>query len=217
MLKRDIDQLNIVRLSGRNILPYVNEIACLRKEFYKEYPYLYNTTMDFEIKDITHYASYPESTAIIVFDKDVVVGASTGIPMIYEEDVIQQSFMANNISPDTVFYLADSILRPEYRGLGLYRSFFSHREKVAESLDLRYCSFCCVKRASDDHKRPPKYTPLDSIWQHFDYSKHAGLDIVYAWEETDGKKHNNILSFWLKQTLSPNCFSISNNKKPRRN
>jgi hypothetical protein len=47
-----------------------------------------------------------------------------------ETDDVQAPFIQNGFDLNEIFYFGESILKPEYRGLGLGHLFFDEREKV---------------------------------------------------------------------------------------
>ena len=64
---------------------------------------------------------------VLVLDGDTVVGATTGLPMDAETPEFQKPFVENGFDPAKIFYCAESVLLPEYRGRGIYPKFFAER------------------------------------------------------------------------------------------
>lgn len=65
---------------------------------------------------------------VVVRDGNRIVGASSALPLIAETSEVQQPFLEHGFDPKTVFYLAQSVLLPAYRGHGLGHRFFEARE-----------------------------------------------------------------------------------------
>ena len=129
-----------------------------------------------------------------------VVGASTAIPMQFEEAGFQQPFVEQGYDPARIFYCAESVLRPDFRGQGLGVRFFAEREAHASEVgDFDYYCFCSVVRPQDHPLRPAGYQPLDTFWQKRGYSKHPELAASYSWKDIDEPASTSKrLEFWLK-------------------
>ncbi|MGZ8223216.1 MAG: GNAT family N-acetyltransferase, partial [Methylobacter sp.] len=85
--------IRIERCSGPALEQYIPELARLRIEVFRDFPYLYDGNIDYEKKYLQTYIDCPESVIVIAFDGDRVVGASTAIPMKYETDELKKPFI----------------------------------------------------------------------------------------------------------------------------
>lgn len=192
-------ELKIVALKGKDIVPYIKDLARLRIEIFKEYPYLYVGDFAYETKYLKTYTDCAESTVIFVFDHDKVVGASTCMPLEFEVDEFKKPFLDHNIKVRDVFFLGESVLLPEYRGRKIYRHFFQGRESAARNHGCKIATFYAVERASDDPRRPKDYQSLDEVWQYFGYQKHPELSAYFKWKEIgEEEESEKKVTFWLK-------------------
>ncbi len=179
---------------------HLEALAALRIEVFREFPYLYDGSLEYEKNYLKTYVNSPDSIAVLVFDGDQMVGASTGLPIADETDEFKTPFLQNGYSPDHIFYCGESILKQKYRGRGIYASFMKERENHAKQIG-RFDSicFCGVVRPDNHPLRPDNYRPLDPIWTKFGYQKHPELTTCYHWkdlnEETESAKK---MIFWLK-------------------
>ncbi len=195
-----MSEITIKHLSGPELEPWVSDLARLRITVFREFPYLYDGTTEYEEKYLQTYLKSPESIIILALDGDHVVGASTGLPMKDETEEFQKPFVDHGYDPARVFYCAESVLLKEYRGKGIYKSFFTGREGHARKLGrFDWCSFCCVQRPTDHPLRPVDYVPLDAVWSKFGYVKHPELRTSYDWKDVD-QPHETAheMMFWLK-------------------
>lgn len=192
--------LKVLRVKGTEILPYIPELARLRIEVFKEYPYLYAGGLDYELKYLKAYTDSSESVVVLVFDDDRVVGASTAIPLKFEMQAFQKPFLDLNMDINDIFYFGESVLNKDYRGQGIYRRFFDERELAAKEYGCHTFTFCAVERSLDDPKKPQGYKPLDEIWQHFGYQKNLKISTYFDWPEV-GEQHESShrMVFWMKQ------------------
>ena len=192
--------IRIERCSGAALELYVPELARLRIEVFRDFPYLYDGDYDYEKKYLQTYIDTPESVIVLAFDGDKVVGASTAIPMQYETDQLKKPFLEQGYNLAEVFYCSESVLNKDYRGLGLGVQFFEQREAHAEDLGgFKVITFCCVERPIDHPRRPANYVPLDLFWNKRGYVKHPELKTTYSWKDLDEAEETpKPMTFWLK-------------------
>jgi len=192
--------LSVRRFSGGALNDYLDDIARLRIEVFRDFPYLYDGTMDYERKYLQTYVCCPQAVVVVVFAGEDVVGASTAIPLLFEEDNFRQPFISAGFDPAEVFYCAESVLHKDYRGRGLGVRFFEEREAHASEVGgFRHYAFCSVVRPPNHPLRPHGYEPLDNFWLKRGYEKHPGLTAHYVWKDIDEVVDTSkTLEFWLK-------------------
>ena len=192
--------LTIQRFTGAALNDHLEDVARLRIEVFRDFPYLYDGTMDYERKYLQTYVRCPQAVVVVAFADGEVVGASTAIPLQFEEANFRKPFTDNGYDPAEVFYCAESVLRQDYRGKGLGVRCFEEREAHARSLgDFRYYAFCSVVRPPEHPLRPAGYQPLDRFWQQRGYQKHPELRASYSWKDIDQPHETSKqLEFWLK-------------------
>ena len=193
-------EISIKHLSGREIEPWIRDLARLRITVFRDFPYLYDGTIEYEEHYLQTYLETPDSIAVLALDGDKVIGASTGLPMADETPEFQEPFISLGYDPAKVFYCAESVLLKEYRGRGVYKHFFTGREGHARQLNrFDWCCFCGVWRPADHPLRPADYAPLDAVWTKFGYLKHPELRTTYSWKDVDqAEETNHEMVFWLK-------------------
>jgi len=187
-------------LYGKELKPHLEDLATLRIEIFLEFPYLYDGSIEYERKYLKTYVDSPESIAILVFDGDQMVGASTGLPMGDETDEFKAPFLRQRYQPERIFYCGESILKKRYRGRGIYSTFMNEREDHARRLKrFETICFCGVVRPDDHPLRPVDYQPLDPVWAKFGYQKHPELTTHYHWKDLNEKSESaKKMVFWLK-------------------
>lgn len=192
--------LSITTVRGPEVQPYLADLARLRIEVFREYPYLYDGDAAYEERYLTTYASSPESLFVLARDRERIIGASTGVPMAHEEASFKQPFAGAGHDPERIFYLGESVLSGAYRGRGVGVRFFEEREAFARSLGrFDAAVFCAVERPADDPRRPADYQPLDAFWRRRGYEK-TGLRTAYAWKEIGEQADSpKPMVFWMKR------------------
>ncbi|HWO99466.1 MAG TPA: GNAT family N-acetyltransferase [Methylococcus sp.] len=200
------ETITVESLSGKAIEDCIPDLARLRIEVFRDFPYLYEGNLEYEEKYLRTYIESPESIVVLARDGERVIGASTGLPLEHETEEFQKPFREHGYDPSRIFYCAESVLLKEYRGRGIYKKFFEGRESHALRLGrFDYCTFCCVQRPADHPLRPSDYVPLDAVWTRFGYVKHPELVAYYAWKDV-GEPDETLkpMVFWIKSLREEN-------------
>ena len=194
------DEVTLERIQGRDILPYIDALASLRISVFREYPYLYDGSLDYEKEYLAVYARSTRATIILARKGERIMGASTAIPLEDENDYVQEPFVNAGIDLHKVFYFGESVLDRAHRGLGIGYRFFVEREWTALELpEIDTTSFCAVIRPPDHPRKPAPYTSLDTFWLKRGYRKAAHLQSRFSWKEIDEETESpKPMQYWLK-------------------
>ncbi len=179
------DTLTTKVVTGHDLARWLEAVAELRIRVFRDFPYLYDGSLEYERAYLNTYVKTDTALCVLALDGDQVVGASTGLAMADETEEFREPLATAGVSVDDVFYCAESVLLPEYRGKGLYRAFFDEREAWARHLGLSQSMFCAVQRPEDHPLRPVDYQPLDSIWARFGYRPLPDIQAKYPWKDID--------------------------------
>lgn len=191
--------MEIIEVHGPELAPYIDGLGQLRIAVFREYPYLYDGSLEYEREYLRTYLDSPRSLVALVLDEGQVVGATTCMPMAEEGPEFQEAFTKAGYDLSTICYFGESILLPEYRGRGLGKEFFTRREAHAQKLGSTITTFCAVDRPADHPRRPADYVPLDGLWTKQGYTKHPELQATFVWKEIgEAAESPKTLTFWLK-------------------
>ncbi len=185
---------------GSELAPHLDALGELRIRVFRDYPYLYEGSLDYERGYLNTYLNTPDSLVVLAFDGDAVVGATTCLPLRDEGPEFQAAFLTTAFDLNEVCYFGESILLPPYRGQGVGREFFTRREAHAQTLGgMRWTAFCAVDRPADHPQRPATYQPLDGLWSKMGYTRHPELQATFEWKEIgEPVESPKTLTFWLK-------------------
>jgi GNAT superfamily N-acetyltransferase len=194
------EALTLTNVHGAELEPWLDGLGELRIAVFREYPYLYDGTLEYERDYLRTYAGCPDSLVVILADEDKrEVGATTCLPLRAEGPEFQDAFIKAGYDVNEVCYFGESILLPHLRGRGYGKEFFKRREAHVQRLGLKYSAFCAVDRSDNHPLRPAGYRPLDEFWISKGYAKHPGMKATFVWkeigEETESPK---ALTFWIK-------------------
>lgn len=191
--------IRIERLTGAALEAALDDLAQLRITVFRAFPYLYDGDAAYERRYLQTYRDSPDAILVGAFDGARLVGAATGAPMEQHADEFAAAFDGQGIALHDIFYCAESVLLPEYRGQGVGHGFFDAREDHASSLGRRYCAFCAVLRPADHPLRPEGYSPLDGFWRKRGYEKLQGAKTTYRWKDIDhAEDSDHQLQVWLR-------------------
>jgi GNAT superfamily N-acetyltransferase len=192
--------VTLQRLVGNELLPHLPDIARLRIAVFREYPYLYDGDEAYEHAYLRALAQSPASVCAVVLDHGQVVGASTGLPLAEADPLFAAPFVAGGYDIARIFYLAESVLLPDYRGRGWGRRFFVEREAHARALNtFDTAAFCAVERPATHPQRPANYQPLDAFWQRCGYQRSPELHTSYHWKDLgEADETSKTMVFWVK-------------------
>lgn len=159
-----VPSLTFVCKTGAQFAEVFTELARLRIQVFRAFPYLYAGSFDYEKAYLQTYANASRSFLFAVYDGSQMVGATTGIPLTDETDAVKKPFRDSGYDLSSIYYFGESILLPAYRGQGLGHRFFTEREAYATGFgEYKHTCFCAVSRPDDHPLRPAHYQPLDAF------------------------------------------------------
>lgn len=185
--------------SGAEVAPFIPELARLRMAVFREWPYLYEGSLEYEEHYLAKFLEWPESTLVVVRDGERVVGASTALPLAQAEAEFQEPFVQAGLNPAEWYYFGESVLEAAYRGQGLGVAFFRHREARALQFGYRQVTFCAVERPANHPLKPANYEPLDAFWQRRGFSRRPDLVSQFSWQDLgQPQASTKPMVFWVK-------------------
>lgn len=194
-----MSRVRVRPLTGRALQTVTEDLARLRIDVFRDWPYLYDGDLDYERSYVQHYADSPEAIIVGAFDGDWLVGAATATPLRDHASEFGDGLTNSKISMDRTFYCGESVLLPRYRGQGLGHVFFDQREEHARAKGYGFMCFCAVLRPPDHPLRPDDYHPLDPFWERRGYARVQGAVAQFAWKDVDKVRETaKSLQFWMR-------------------
>ena len=191
--------IRVERLSGRDLAAALEAVARLRIEVFRDWPYLYDGDAAYERGYLQTYRDSADAILVGAFDGDRLVGASTGTPMEDHAEDFAAAFDGQGYDLKDIFYCAESVLLPQYRGRGIGHAFFEAREAHAREMGRRHSAFCAVVRPADHPLKPRDYAPLDPFWRKRGYAPLEGAVAWFRWKDIDRPSEtDHPLQFWCR-------------------
>lgn len=206
-LKNNLISLKL--LSGQQILPFISDIGQLILEVYKEWPYLYEGTLEEQYDYVqTRYINMPNSLVCTAFDQEKLVGLAMGVPLCEAPTHYLTPFTSNQecleLPLKNIFYWGELIVRSEYRQREIAQQMCDLvLKEILDNSDYKAIAFCTVERSDDFHLNNCKtndYFSLDSKWEELGFKKHEDLSFNAVWrlvQESHESQHHMV--YWVKK------------------
>lgn len=195
-----MNRFQITTHSGEAARRFANDIVRLRIAVFREFPYLYDGSLDYEMNYLERYFISANSLIVLAQFGSDIVGVSTGIPLAEADDDFRKPVEAAGIDVNEVFYFGESVLLPEFRGHGLGHKFFAERENHAVKLGFPRSGFFSVIRPNNHPLKPLGYHSHDIFWQKHGYTRDEAIISHFSWQQV-GDSHETLheLVFWHRQ------------------
>lgn len=194
-------QFHFEQLKGVEAKKYFTQLAELRMSVFRDYPYLYDGSLEYEQEYLQTYFSTSDSLITVCFANNKIIGMTTNILMRDEEDAFRRPFEDAGYDTDKMSYLGEILLEKPYRGLGLGRTFMQYAQEYALSFShISHASLCVVLRPEGHPRCPPEYKNLDGFWQKNGYQIQPDIVTYYRWKDVDREEETiKIMQYWIKQ------------------
>ena len=193
-----MSHVEIRPVTGFAVEPWLDELAELRIQVFRDFPYLYEGNRDYERRYLDRYAQSDRSVFVLALEFNRLVGAATALPLLEADEEFQAPFRQLGAELGSVFYFGESVLLQPYRGEGVGHRFFDLREQYAADFGFLHTAFCAVKRPHDHPLRPENYRPLDDFWRGRGYFPQNQLVAHFDWTDVgEAAPTRKAMQFWL--------------------
>jgi GNAT superfamily N-acetyltransferase len=192
--------VRIETLTGEALTRAIPDLARLRIEVFRDWPYLYDGSADYEQRYIRTFSETRGAVIIAAIDGDRVVGAATAAKLAGHAEDFAEPFARGGYDVGKIFYFGESVLQKAYRGRGIGHAFFDQREAHARRFaKITHTTFCAVQRPDDHPLRPKDYVPLDAFWKKRGYARVEGLVGSFTWPDIgETEPTPKPMQFWMK-------------------
>ena len=185
---------------GGEIAAHTGSLAALRIRVFRDYPYLYDGSLEYERHYLAGYAGSPDAIVVLALVGDDVVKTSTALPALAHGEEIAPVLARGGLDPARVFYFGESVLEPAHRGRGLGEAFFAERERHARSRGYRVAAFCAVERPPDHPMRPAGYLEPGGLWRRRGFVRRPDVVGEMSWRDVgEPEETSKPMVFWIKE------------------
>lgn len=194
------DGISLQAFTGEEAKKYLKQIANIRITMFKEFPYLYEGSLEDEEEYLNIYFSSINSIVLLVLDGDEVVGFSNSIPLNEEMEEIKTPFITNDIDIKKYLYIGELMIKEKYRNKNLSNIIAKSHEEHARENNYTNMVFMTVIRPDNHPLKPKNYRPLEPLWKSLGYKPLERMKINFTWKQVDGDiPQENQLGIWSKE------------------
>ncbi|MFE3838993.1 GNAT family N-acetyltransferase [Pseudogemmobacter sonorensis] len=192
--------VEIRALAGEALGAALDDVARLRIAVFRDWPYLYDGDLAYERDYLRVYRDSPGALVVGAFDGARLVGAATASPMEDHAAEFAAPLRRIGLPVEQIYYAAESVLLPQYRGRGIGHRFFDLREARARALGDSHMAFCAVIRPGDHPLRPGDARSNEGFWSRRGYARVEGAVAQFAWRDIGATEESGKpLQFWMRR------------------
>jgi len=194
-------------LQGAELEAALDDVARLRIQVFRDWPYLYDGDLDYERVYLDVYRQSDKAILVGAFEGASLVGAATGTALADHAADFQAAAPYLAAPIENIFYCAESVLLPAYRRRGAGHAFFEAREAHARRIGATHAIFASVLRSANHPARPNVYRPLDPFWRKRGYHPVPNVTVSFSWRDV-GEHAETVKSLQIWQrALEPGAPS----------
>ncbi len=189
---------------GLEILPFVETVSQMRIQEFRNYPYLYLGSLEYEANYLRGFATDPKSCLAVARQDGEIIGVVTAMPLKSEADILKDAerlFAKAGERIELFYYLGEFIVLPKYRRFGISKRIEQELEVIARSFGFSRLCLSTVIRNENDSRRPKEYKENDVVWNKMGF-RPLNLEMNYHWPtiQADGSVIDivNTMKFWGK-------------------
>ncbi len=186
---------------GAEILPIAKDLATLRVTIFRDYPYLYEGSVEEDMHYTSSIAQSESAFVILALDDDKVVGALTAYEMEESEAEVREPYSTTEYASYRSCYIGETLLLPHYQGRGgVGIRLYKRGEAIIREEGYEAVVVCTVDRASDDCRRPESYHDVNVTLRKLGFEVIPDLKATFWWREIGGgdEERENKMSYLVK-------------------
>lgn len=187
---------------------HMNNWMLMSLEVYREYPYLYDGTVESETDYFEFYARNAHAIMLVAKDDttDTPVGYAVGIPLSDETPKKQHPFIATGRDPREYLLIVEFLVAPAFRHHGIARTMYTLFEEhiISQLPQYRYITAFGIERDNNPNwYTPQSHDPLYALERHCGWQRHGELTFLATWQDVGtAEPVTKKLVFWIK-SLQP--------------
>jgi hypothetical protein len=161
-------------IKNKEIESYTKYIASLRLMMFKEFPYLYEGSLEQEEKYLSFYTDFPDGRVVLAKQGGCIAGLLTGMPMISICEHIsdfKKTLDEHKRTLNGAYYYGEGLVLPAYRGQGMLTKMFEVLNNEIKIMGYNHAYGITVIRDKNDARRPAHYRDTDTLWDRMGLTK----------------------------------------------
>lgn len=173
---------------------YLAQLAEMRIQVFREYPYLYEGNLDYEFDYLERYVQCPSAILLALLDSaGQAWGVCTGIPLIHEDPVLSAPIPGNHQSG---FYIGEVLILPQARGQGWGAKLLEAIIDLSQKLGFKQHYLYTVVEPA--HNRPPHYHSPAKLWRKIGFEP-TPIQCSFEWKRWDQEHpQNHTMELWQR-------------------
>jgi hypothetical protein len=195
----------IIKLTGSELTDWTDELARLRIDAFREFPYLYEGSMDYERNYLKAYGTHQNALLLVLMQDNIICGMSSGMPLNTDSEIVatlRMAMCAQDYPVGDFFYFSETILTTAFQSQGWYSKLTKRRAAIVTSWGFHWGCFLTVHREADHPLRPPDYQGPFNKFEHLGY-KRTPLTITYEWPTIESASTSRVkanrMDLWIKR------------------
>jgi GNAT superfamily N-acetyltransferase len=186
--------------SAEERIAAIPRLAALRISVFRDWPYLYDGTAEYETAYLREFSKEAGSVLVIAEQGEEIVGAATASPMASQKGEFRGAAENYGLEVASLFYFGESVLLPAFRGQGIGHAFFDAREAAARAAGATAAAFCAVIRPEDHPLKPGLARDLAPFWRRRGYAAVDGLTCNFDWKDIDQPAETpHLMQYWMRE------------------
>ncbi len=188
--------VQVILCQNAAIEPYIDDIARLRIEIFREYPYLYEGDYPTEANYLRKFVDVRDTMAVLLEDDGAIAGALTGLPLRCEDP---QTILAPWAGEDIErhYYFSDALLLPAYRGHGYSTLLIDAAYRALREMG-RYDTITLASIERTGVEPPGGYRSVTELWQKLGFTATDKVCMIPWLDTGDDTASEKPLRFWMR-------------------
>jgi GNAT superfamily N-acetyltransferase len=183
------------------IKPHLKKIKALCDKIYCESPFLHSGHDAGYEPYLNLYTKAKDSIICLAYDDKKVVGVAAGLPLSYADQVFKQPLKDHAHDIDSLYFLGEFGLHPDYQGKDYADKLFKQVESWAkEKGQYHMICFWEIEDITTPTQKPPGTVIHDDFWKKIGFTCYPKLNFLMFWtnvQETQESPHMAI--YWTKK------------------
>lgn len=197
-----VASVQIEKLRGKEIAPYINDIALLRTLYFHDYPYFYVANIQSEQAYAEALSQNEKGFLGLLKEGGVIQGAITGVPFKDAPEMFSGAFIGNNLSLDKIFFLREIMLHKAFQGHGYGTKLVKTFEEFARSNGYQKIVVSEIQENKNDLRCPAGYVSIERFWETMGFERVPGVTAYCLWKEIGTETEVSHPMFFMQKTLN---------------